>query len=105
MSVRRINKSMIWDGMMNSSQNPIIKESISPGEEFITQKGQLYSPGNVLYDSCNGEYHIHKSGHVCACSHNSTIMHPSRFLIELPKDRKNKNIILQSFNLLEEDNA
>ena len=37
-------------GMMNISKNPVIKEAVSGGNEFITYGGQFYSPGNYFYD-------------------------------------------------------
>ena len=99
MSVRRINTSISGVGQMNLMKNPIIKESISNGDEFITRSGELYSPGNPLYDSNSGNYHIHRSGHVCAGNHNSNIMQSNRFLIELPKNPSSRNKILNLLDL------
>ena len=103
MSVRRINTNISGTGQMNTMNNPIIKESVSSGGEFITRDGELYSPGNSLYDMYSGNYHIHRSGHVCAGSHNRNVMQSNRFLVELPKNQSNKNRILNSLNISTDD--
>ena len=97
MSTRRINTNMTKNMSMNG--NPIIKEGISSGNDFLTSDGKSYSRGNILYDRYNGNYHIHKDGHICAGPHNSNIMQSNRFLIELPKNQISKDKIINLLNI------
>ena len=99
--MRRINMGM-GRSMKN---NPIVEEKISIGNEFLTAKGDFYSPGNILYDRYNGNYHIHKSGHICAGSHNAMVMQPSRFLLELPKRKRTRDRLLNLLNTLRGNNG
>ena len=39
---------------MGMNNNPIIKEDKSFGNEFITSKGEIYSKGNVVFESNQG---------------------------------------------------
>jgi hypothetical protein len=96
--IKRIKK--VGNMSMNVNKNPIIEEGISNGNEFLMANGKIYSPGNMLYDKYNGSYHIHKSGHICAGHHNVMIMQPSRFLMQLPKNKKQKNKLLELSNIL-----
>ena len=98
MKIKRIKKVGIKS--MNVNKNPIIKEGISPGNEFLIASGEKYSPGNILYDKYNGNYHIHKSGHICAGHHNVMIMQSSRFLMQLPKNKKQKDKLIELSNIL-----
>ena len=100
--MRKININM---SNMSMKNNPIIEEGKSFGDEFITSKGNIYSQGNVLYNRYKGNYHIHKSGHICAGSHNSMTLQPSRFLFELPKKTKTRDNLLQSLNTLRDNDG
>ena len=98
MSTRRINTNMTKNMSMNG--NPIIKEGISSGNDFLTSDGKSYSRGNILYDRYNGSYHIHKSGHICAGSHNAMVLQSSRFLLELPKNKTRRDSLINSLKAL-----
>ena len=103
MSIRRKNINLYRKSDM--THNPIIKQDTSDGNEFLTNNGKFYSPGNKLYDRYDGDYHIHRNGEICAGSHNSNVMQPSRFLIELPKKIQERTILLQSLNILGDESV
>tara|TARA_Y100000361_G_scaffold65484_1_gene57478 strand:- start:676 stop:972 length:297 start_codon:yes stop_codon:yes gene_type:complete len=96
--MRRIKTSMV--GNMMLAKNPVVKQGVTDGDEFLTNNGEMYSPGNNLYDRHNGEYHIHKSGHVCAGTHDSMVMQNQRFLFELPKNPITREKLLKSLESL-----
>ena len=66
---------------MDLKTNPVIEENLfSGGNEFVTNEGIDYLPGNPLWEKYNGEYHKHKMGEICAGPHDMSRIEPNRIL-------------------------
>ena len=66
---------------MDLKTNPILDKNLFSGDgSLITSNGELYKPGNYLWNKYNGEYHTHYNGQICAGSHDTNTINPDRLL-------------------------
>ena len=52
-----------------------------------------------MYDKYNGNYHIRKSGHVCAGTHSAMVLQKHRLLFELPTNFNVRDKLLNLFGV------
>ena len=66
---------------MDLKTNPILDKNLFSGDgSLITTNGELYKPGNHLWNKYNGEYHTHYNGQICAGNHDRKTINPDRLL-------------------------
>jgi len=75
--------------MMDSDKNPVTGEKLfTSGFEFKTIiAGEMYSPGNLLWEEYKGEYHTHQNGEICAGPHDEMKIIKRRLLVRLTESK------------------
>jgi len=69
---------------MSLGNNPITNQASTSGFEFkVMMTNETYSPGNLLWEEYNGEYHTHQNGEICAGIHDKMKIVKRRLLVKL----------------------